>query len=934
MSAETQTETASAPTAAAAAMSPTSPHGDAAGPQQPINPHSASASGPLSPASSASGGSDTYGGTGSPLSPGSAAVAARLEKKNEMNRTLQPHEMMGHFQRARKRSQVMADGWQDVQERTFHRFINYVLRRRKRHIDSLKSGLSDGVALCHLIELLSGSSLPRQPKESALSQIKRLDNLSLALDFLNKQPQVHLVNIRPSDIEGGNIKIILGLVWSLIHAYSISKYQAKDKQKTSDEQKRLEGKQQEVNGAASAETKSPETEATVSGESASSTSTTATAEPTTSSSAVGGGTTGDSSAKLDLLRWVNDRTRGYVNVSDGAEVGRALDFSYSWKDGRILCALVDSLYQKDKKEINMSEDTVDDVEHAIQAAERDFSIPTLMDADDIVHRPQEHALMTYIACFREAMEKKMDESEEKNAVEQEAAAEKDESQPEQDDESTEVESPVISADALPPNEDGSIDEATVPLSPLKVLSADENEDEQRNALGAVNDEEVEDEAAAEPKSSTQPIDELGDAEVEADKDGDDAKSMKRLAARARLMSPAKMTLRGAFIDSKSLDAVVSPRATSARQTAEKPADSPQRSTRPAEPTASSPKKEEEADAAPTAEPSAEAAAAASSSSSAAPGRAAEPDAPDLSAPQDYDDDEEDPTLKEDAQGRRPNETIQQSVDRRIEQLMNDIEICVVTPDHKYLQSDINGVVRANELNTVRACWVILDGNGGWKFLRDYQSRYLAADADGRVYTSRKKPACRWRIVRGQNQCFVDSHGHYLTVKGGLVTSEEKKSDASLFRICFPVIEGELQKKGRSGLMRWQSRYFAFNGSVMSYWRQKGQVGKERPSGLYYPSQMLSVNINRQVPRRFNVVFKPTADNPQGKVVEFLAPSVEECCRWVRSLNSRGIKTVQSGGGGNKAMKEKASMPTDTMTMPKSSERTPAATAQPSIPSDQ
>ena len=27
-------------------------------------------------------------------------------------------------------------------------------------------------------------------------------------------------------------------------------------------------------------------------------------------------------------------------------------------------------------------------------------------------------------------------------------------------------------------------------------------------------------------------------------------------------------------------------------------------------------------------------------------------------------------------------------------------------------------------------------------------------------------------------------------------------------------------------------------------------------------------------------------------VELLAPDVEQCCRWVRALNSRGIKTVQ------------------------------------------
>jgi len=42
---------------------------------------------------------------------------------------------------------------------------------------------------------------------------------------------------------------------------------------------------------------------------------------------------------------------------------------------------------------------------------------------------------------------------------------------------------------------------------------------------------------------------------------------------------------------------------------------------------------------------------------------------------------------------------------------------------------------------------------------------------------------------------------------------------------------------------------------MSYWRQKKAVGKERPSGIYHPARMQSVNINRTVARRFNIVFQ-------------------------------------------------------------------------------
>jgi hypothetical protein len=80
------------------------------------------------------------------------------------------------------------------------------------------------------------------------------------------------------------------------------------------------------------------------------------------------------------------------------------------------------------------------------------------------------------------------------------------------------------------------------------------------------------------------------------------------------------------------------------------------------------------------------------------------------------------------------------------------------------------------------------------------------------------------------------------------------SVTALVFASFPVVEGVLQKKGGTGLRRWQERYFAFNGNVMSYWRSKQAVGKERPSGIYHPNQIQSVNINRKVAKRFNIQF--------------------------------------------------------------------------------
>ena len=84
--------------------------------------------------------------------------------------------------------------------------------------------------------------------------------------------------------------------------------------------------------------------------------------------------------------------------------------------------------------------------------------------------------------------------------------------------------------------------------------------------------------------------------------------------------------------------------------------------------------------------------------------------------------------------------------------------------------------------------------------------------------------CRFRIIRGTIQHFVDMHGRYLTVlPGGRTRSEAAKGEAAKFRICFPVVEGVLEKKGTSGLHRWQV-------AAHQYSREKNSFARRRTLG--------------------------------------------------------------------------------------------------------
>lgn len=52
--------------------------------------------------------------------------------------------------------------------------------------------------------------------------VQRIANLNIALQFLEDQ-RIRLVNIRAEDIEKGNLKIILGLMWTIILRFQIQK---------------------------------------------------------------------------------------------------------------------------------------------------------------------------------------------------------------------------------------------------------------------------------------------------------------------------------------------------------------------------------------------------------------------------------------------------------------------------------------------------------------------------------------------------------------------------------------------------------------------------------------------------------------------------------------------------------------------------------------
>ncbi|XP_061570875.1 filamin-C-like isoform X3 [Cololabis saira] len=111
--------------------------------------------------------------------------------------------------------------WKKIQQNTFTRWCNEHLKVLSRRIGDLQRDLSDGLRLIGLLEVLSQKKMFRKFHARPNFRQMKLENVSVALEFLERE-HIKLVSIDSKAIVDGNLKLILGLIWTLILHYSIS----------------------------------------------------------------------------------------------------------------------------------------------------------------------------------------------------------------------------------------------------------------------------------------------------------------------------------------------------------------------------------------------------------------------------------------------------------------------------------------------------------------------------------------------------------------------------------------------------------------------------------------------------------------------------------------------------------------------------------------
>uniref|UniRef100_A0A3B3T694 Filamin C n=1 Tax=Paramormyrops kingsleyae TaxID=1676925 RepID=A0A3B3T694_9TELE len=111
--------------------------------------------------------------------------------------------------------------WKKIQQNTFTRWCNEHLKCINKRINDLQKDLSDGLKLIGLLEVLSQKKMYRKYHARPNFRQMKLENVSVALEFLDRE-HIKLVSIDSKAIVDGNLKLILGLIWTLILHYSIS----------------------------------------------------------------------------------------------------------------------------------------------------------------------------------------------------------------------------------------------------------------------------------------------------------------------------------------------------------------------------------------------------------------------------------------------------------------------------------------------------------------------------------------------------------------------------------------------------------------------------------------------------------------------------------------------------------------------------------------
>ncbi|KAL5267299.1 hypothetical protein ACHWQZ_G004368 [Mnemiopsis leidyi] len=244
---------------------------------------------------------------------------------------------------------------EEVQKRTFQKWVNMYLKPRGLHVTDLFTDLQDGVLLLQLLEQLSGQKLGRS--RCVDEKLRGLENVDMALSFLHDRG-LQLVNIDATNITSGDATLTLGMLWIIILKF-------------------------QIHGMANGEE-----------------------ENNNNNNNNNHHASSDSPCRV-LGSTLQQQLRGWLQETLGTT--EQFNFSTSWSNGILLCRLLHA-YRPDKVDMasvsKMS--PVERVQHALNVAKSCFSVePLLLPHDLATSIPDERVVLVYLSVLKSVLQNNM-----------------------------------------------------------------------------------------------------------------------------------------------------------------------------------------------------------------------------------------------------------------------------------------------------------------------------------------------------------------------------------------------------------------------------------------------------------------------------------------------------------------------------------------------
>lgn len=113
---------------------------------------------------------------------------------------------------------LLDPAWERQQRKSFTSWCNSHLRKADTQIENIEEDFTNGLKLMLLLEVISGETLPKPDRGQM--RFHRIANVNKALDFIANK-NVKLVSVGAEEIVDGNVKMTLGLIWTIILRFAI-----------------------------------------------------------------------------------------------------------------------------------------------------------------------------------------------------------------------------------------------------------------------------------------------------------------------------------------------------------------------------------------------------------------------------------------------------------------------------------------------------------------------------------------------------------------------------------------------------------------------------------------------------------------------------------------------------------------------------------------